>query len=98
MATTIATLRIQGRLAPADDFDILVEIGAPYLKAGNPDVWACPVSIQPWQIRPRDICGDDSFQALCLGIALAQNMLDDFEQKGSSLLNHNEPFSLAAYS
>lgn len=70
---------------------IEVEIGTPYRRPTGE--WACPVSLAGLYERLADAVGEDSFQALCMAISLAQHLLQDFRDEGGALLE----FPLEAY-
>jgi hypothetical protein len=83
----IAETELIGESKDRGRFSIRVQIGRPYLRAREPDMWACPVSLEPLHERLVDIAGEDSFQALCLASRLAVSLLDGFVQSGGRLLN-----------
>lgn len=93
---TVASLTLGASVPGQEDFDISLEIGAPYLDQSR--AWRCPVSLRPLYAKLSDITGENSFQALCLAIALAQDLLHDFVEKGGSLTSDGEEFPLDAYS
>lgn len=63
---------------------VRVEIGKPhYDERGS---WACPVLITTIDEKVREIHGEDSMQALCLGIQFAHNMLQSMLERGHRLL------------
>ncbi len=93
---TIAKLTIDARSAEGQTFVIELQVGTPY----QPETgeWACPVALNGLYEQLREICGDNSFQAICLAIRLAQEMLTDFREKGGKLLVDGDDFPLEAYS
>ena len=99
MNNPVAYLSVCGQRPGKESFEITVEIGTPYLCGEDPEDWACPVAVRPLYQSLRDIHGDDSLQSLCLAISLAQNLLQDFREKGGLLTYENgEPFPLESYS
>jgi hypothetical protein len=47
--------------------------------------WACP-TLSPDDSKPIAIYGEDSLQALCLGLSFIRLRLEDFLEKGGRLL------------
>ena len=93
--TTIATVSIDAVAPEGEAFTIAVEIGAPYhCDTGE---WACPVALGGLYERLVDIKGDDSFQALCLAIRFAHDLLRNFQDRGGQLLCDGGSFSLESY-
>lgn len=66
-------------------FRITVQIGMPYRWGTDPEEWACPVAVSPLFRNLQDAHGNDSFQALCLAVALAQDLLNGFREQGGIL-------------
>ena len=98
MNNIIAFSSLFGQRPGQERFEINIEIGTPYRCGEDPEEWACPVAVRPLYKRLRDAHGGDSFQSLCLAIALAQDLLQDFREKGGSLTYENgEPFPLEFY-
>ena len=87
MDQAIAVTELIAETPDRGRFAMRVEIGRPYLKAKNPDVWACPVSVHPIHERLADIAGEDSFQALCLASRLVVSLLEGFVRSGGRLLH-----------
>lgn len=99
MNSVIAHLTIFGQRQGEERFEITVEIGTPFLFGDDPEEWACLVAVRPLYKRLYDAHGEDSFQSLCLAIALAQDLLQDFREKGGLLTYKNgEQFPLESYS
>lgn len=95
----VATMSMFGQRPGRARFEITVEIGKPYRWGDNPEEWACSVSVRPLQPSRREAHGNDAFQALCLAIALAQHLLQDFRDAGGVLsYGTGEEFPLEAYS
>lgn len=92
-------MSIFGQRPGEERFEIKVEIGAPYQCSNDPEEWACPVAVRPLHKRLHDIHGGDSFQSLCLAISLAQDLLQDFKEKGGLLTDETgDLFPLESYS
>ena len=99
MNAVIAKISMFGQRSGEDRFEIILEIGTPYQCGDRQEEWACPVALSPLYERLCDMRGVSSFQALCLAIALAQELLADFKEKGGSLtFETGEEFPLQAYS
>ena len=99
MEKTIAKTSIFGQRPGEGRFEITVEIGTPYQCGEEPEEWACPVAVPPLYKRLHDTHGSDSFQSLCLAISLAQDLLQNFREKGGLLTFENgETFPLESYS
>ena len=94
--SAIANFSLDAVDADGHPFLLTVEIGAPY-RHEKYEAWACPVSVLPLFDKLSDQVGEDSFQALCLGIRLTQALLEDFVSKGGSLLVGGEAFPFEAY-
>lgn len=64
-------------------FQITVQIGTPYQCGADPDEWAGPVAVSPLFRNLSDARAGDSFQALCLAAALAQDLLLVFKRRAA---------------
>jgi hypothetical protein len=71
-------------------FPLKVSIGRPYQSGTDPEIWACPVRIDPLHTHVRDIAGGDSFQALCLASRMAIELLRGFVQRGGKLVHDDD--------
>jgi hypothetical protein len=92
---TVASISIDAVSPEGEAFVIELEVGTPYqCETGE---WACPIALGGLNDGLRDIHGEDSFQALCLAIRLAQDLLQGFREKGGKLLMGTEDFPLEAY-
>jgi hypothetical protein len=78
----IAELRMSGMRADGRVVPITVAVGQPY-EADR--CWRCPVSLIGIDDHLPDIGGEDSLQALCLGVRLLGLRLADFVEKGGRL-------------
>jgi hypothetical protein len=92
---TIASLTLDAEAPDGGRFSITIEIGTPYHRETGE--WACPVALAGLYERLSDACGADSFQALCLAASLAQDLLQDFQEKGGALLIEGDRFQLGPY-
>lgn len=98
MKNPIAQVSMLGTRPGEQSFQITVQIGTPYQCGSDPEEWACPVAVSPLFRNLHDAHGGDSFQALCLAVALAQDLLRDFQQNGGALsYETGERFPLEAY-
>lgn len=83
MAELIAERRIRAISAKGERLTLRVAVGRPYQVD---DVsWACPVSIEGLHAKLHDTVGIDSWQALGLANALAQQLLGHFLEDGGRL-------------
>jgi Domain of unknown function (DUF6968) len=99
MDKVITRTSLSGQRPGQERFEITAEIRTPYQLREQPEEWACPVAVRALHKRLRDLHGCDSFQSLCLAIALAQDLLQGFREKGGSLTYENgELFPLQSYS
>jgi hypothetical protein len=98
MKNSIAQVSMLGTRPGEKPFQITVEIGTPYQCGTDPEEWACPVAVSPLFEKLHDAHGGDSFQALCLAAALAQDLLHGFIEKGGLLsYDTGEAFPLESY-
>src|ERR1700722_575519 len=92
---TVAGITIDAVSPGGKAFSIELSIGTPYrCETGE---WACPVALRGLYDQLPDTRGNDSFQALCMAVGLAQNVLHGFRENGGKLLVGAEEFSLEAY-
>ena len=97
---TIARVQIV-RLSPdGRRLPIRVEIGRPhYDERGS---WACPIQLVGLDSEIREIHGEDSLQALCLGVQFIETMLQAELNSGHRLIHDGDgaddvDFPLDAY-
>jgi hypothetical protein len=91
----VAGISIDAVSPKGEAFVVTLQIGTPYqLETGE---WACPLALGGLYDQLADTRGEDSFQALCLAIALAQNLLQSFRDEGGRLLSGSDDFPLEAY-
>ena len=100
MEHPIATLALQARRsANSEEFPVSVSVGAPYRRPNGS--WGCPLELTGLHGRLADVVGEDSFQALCLAIVLAGNLLRAFVDGGGRLRSLGDDpedlFPLEAY-
>ena len=84
MDDPVATLQLievwpNGRRVPAQ-----VQIGKPFRETDGS--WACPILVTTVNEKIRHIRGEDSMQALCLGVQFAGQMLQLVVDRGGRLL------------
>ena len=96
----IASLQMV-RLSPSGErVPVRVDIGKPlYDERGS---WACPIVLTSIDGKIREIHGEDSMQALCLGVRFIHSMLQSELNRGQRLLQTGEgtedvDFPLDAY-
>jgi hypothetical protein len=85
MTNIIATTSFTCRDTNGKRFPVRIEIGAPYQAPGGE--WACAVSMDGWRQKLHPICGEDSFQALCLALTYVQKMLQHFVEDGGQIFH-----------
>ena len=67
---------------------IRVQVGRPHLDEQGS--WACPVLVTCISDKDREIHGEDSLQALCLGTQFVRSMLQSVLERGGRLLHAEE--------
>ena|ERR1700722_12987730 len=92
----VASVSIDAVSPEGEAFVIELQVGTPY-QCGVGE-WACPIALRGLHDRICDASGGDAFQALCLAIALAQDLLRHYREQGGKLLMGTEDFPLEAYS
>jgi hypothetical protein len=95
MHTPIAFLKVV-ELAPSGTrTPIQVEVGCP--RPDGRGAWAC--TVEGIGSRPTEIHGEDSLQALCLGLRLVRTHLEAAIERGSTLLDADDgsEFPFRAY-
>lgn len=95
MTKPIASLTLTAVPATGDAFEFVIAVGEPYLDRNG--VWRCAATSDPLQRRLAPAGGADSFQALCLAVALLRSLLKAFEQEGGSFLFEGERWTTEAY-
>jgi len=73
------------RAADGSERPVRVRVGRPYLDRAG--VWACPAELSGFEQRYPDMRGDDSLQALVLALSLLWRRLQDFVEKGGTVLD-----------
>jgi hypothetical protein len=94
MQTVIASTTLTAVPARGESFEVTIEVYLPYLEDG---VWRCAASVRPLWERLAPAFGEDSFQAMCLAIALVRSLLEHFQEEGGSLLMVGKPWPFEAY-
>lgn len=75
---------------------ISVEMGQPYETTDG--FWRTPVALYGLDGRLPDICGEDSFQSLCLATAMIHRQLISVIESGDRLIDdEGADFSIEAY-
>jgi len=77
--------------------EVTVKINKPYCTQQGE--WACPITMNGLHENLNEIRGEDSLQALCLGISLVANILRNFVKDGGVILMHgtDSEFPIDAY-
>jgi hypothetical protein len=78
----IAELKLSGVRADGSVVPIIVSVGQPYPQERH---WRCPITLVGIDDHLADIAGENSLQALCLGLRLLGLRLADFLAKGGRL-------------
>jgi uncharacterized protein DUF6968 len=73
------------RAADGSERPVRVRVGRPYVDGAG--IWACPVELSGFEQRYPDIRGEDSLQALVLALSLVWRRLQDFVEKGGTVLD-----------
>ena len=73
------------RAADGSERPVRVRVGRPYLDEAG--VWACPAELSGFEQRYPDMRGEDSLQALVLALSLVWRRLQDFVEKGGTVLD-----------
>lgn len=98
MNTVIANTKVLVTPKGQATFDVTLEIGTPYQKPDDPEIWACPVSLKPLYNNLREARTDTAFQSLCLAISLALDLLHGVKEKGGTVeLEPGQDFPFEAY-
>jgi len=92
----VTAMTIEAVSPEGSAFLIELKVGMPY--RSETGECACRITVDGLANRPVDAHGEDSYQALCLAISFAQNLLHDFLEKGGKLLMGTKDFPLDAYS
>ena len=73
------------RAADGSERPVRVRVGRPYLDGAG--VWACPAELSGFEQRYPDMRGEDSLQVLVLALSLLWRRLQDFVEKGGTVLD-----------
>lgn len=97
MDSPVATLELIEVAASGARTPIHVAIGRP--RPDGRGAWCCFVVADGVDHKARDIFGEDSLQALCLGLEFVRIQLDSVLERGSRLVHADEDtdFSVDAY-
>jgi hypothetical protein len=79
----IANIDLLFERSTGEHVSVSIEIGSPYIN--DQGVWACPTEMDGLYSRS-DVCGEDSFQSLCLALSLIHKMITYFIQDGGRVL------------
>ena len=82
LSELVGSLQLLGVDSEGEEHSFVVGVGRPYLRPTGE--WACPTLCHDVQ-KPRSIYGQDSLQALCLGLSFIRSRLEDFLDKGGRL-------------
>jgi hypothetical protein len=78
----VGVMRLIGVDGEGAEHPFLVGVGIPRQQPTGE--WACPTLCHDFE-KPRAIHGQDSLQALCLGLSFVRLRLEDFVEKGGRL-------------
>ena len=97
MDSPVASLNLVEVAPSATRTPIHVEVGCPHRDGRG--AWACSILVDGLDSKPRDIYGEDSLQALCLGLRLVGTHLEGVLERGSRLIHSDDgsEFPLDAY-
>jgi len=97
MDAPVASLKLVEIAPDGTRRPIHVEVGCP--RADGRGAWACSIRVGGLDSATRDIFGDNSLQALCLGLRLVRTDLEGALGRGSRLVHADDgsDFRLAAY-
>jgi hypothetical protein len=98
MNTIIASMKVWVAHEGQPPFEVTLQIGTPYQKPDDPEMWACPVSLQPLYKNLSEARSDCAFQALCLASSLVLDLLHGVKEQGGTVqLSPGEDFPFEAY-
>jgi len=97
MESPIATLELVEVAADGSRTRLRIELGQPHPDGRG--AWACLVSVDGYDCHAKDIYGEDSLQALCLGMRMVRLHLECALDRGCRLVHTDEDtdFPLEAY-
>ena len=81
----IATLELTEVSPNGEREPVRIQIGKPHFDERGS--WACPVLVTSVSDKVREIHGEDSMQALCLGLQFVRSMLESVLERGGGLLH-----------
>jgi hypothetical protein len=97
MDSPVATLELIEVAASGARIAIRIEVGRP--RRDPSGAWRCSILAGGIDREARDIFGEDSLQALCLGLEFLRAQLHFITQRGSRLIqpDENTDFPIDAY-
>jgi hypothetical protein len=97
MDAPVASLKLVEIAPSGTRTPIHIEVGQPHLDGRG--AWACSIRADGLDSKSRDIYGEDSLQALCLGLRLVRTHLEGVLERGSRLVHSDDgsEFPLDAY-
>ena len=97
MNEPVASLRLVEVGSSGTRTPIHVEVGCP--RPDGRGAWVCAIRVDGLDSEPRDIYGEDSLQALCLGLRFVRTHLEGVLERGSRLVHSDDgsEFALDAY-
>ncbi|MCI0748044.1 MAG: DUF4288 domain-containing protein [Verrucomicrobia subdivision 3 bacterium] len=97
MDAPVASLKLVEVAPSGTRTPIHVEIGCP--RPDRRGSWACAIRVAGLDSKPRDIYGEDSLQALCLGLRFVRTHLEGVLERGNRLVvaDDGSAFPLEAY-
>jgi hypothetical protein len=85
----IAQLKLVKVVADGRRIPVEVTVGQPFHELDR-DMWCCQVQLAGIDDRVRNICGDDSLQALCLALRCIRSQLETVIQLGGRVIDAEE--------
>jgi|ERR1043166_150465 hypothetical protein len=97
MDTPVASLKLVEVAPGATRTPIHIQIGCPHPDGRG--AWACAIFVEGLDSKPRNIYGEDSLQALCLGLRIVRAYLEGVLERGHRLVDPDDDsdFSLNNY-
>jgi len=88
MDAPVASLKLIEVAPSGTRAPIHVKVGCPH--PDNRGAWACPILVDGLDSKPRDIYGEDSLQALWLGLRLVRTHLEEVLERGNRLVHSDD--------
>lgn len=92
----IASLSLDAVGADGEKFALELAVGAPFISERH-QTWACSLTLRPLLTGPQEVAGSDSVQALSLTLRAARSLLEDFTEKGGTLLLDGQAFPIEVW-